>query len=140
LIVITIRFIKLLQRSFIEIQPLQECFLLGIVIIGFYATPFISSAIHVRDWGIEFQRFSRVVQKVTWDRILIRRPRFGIPYDFSYIVLDNEERILVLRNAHGYSELIRLIQSKSRTFMAKESAIGPKGVLMVINEPRRSTT
>ena len=49
-----------------------------------------------------------------WDEIVeVRRPRFGIPYDFTYIISKKRDKLILIRSMKNYKELIQVIKSKA---------------------------
>ena len=49
-----------------------------------------------------------------WTEIIeVKRPRFGIPYDFTYVISTDNEKMLLVRSMQNYKELIELIKAKA---------------------------
>lgn len=49
-----------------------------------------------------------------WDEIIeVRRPRLGMPYDFSYVISKNKKKLLLIRSMENYKELVELIKAKA---------------------------
>jgi len=49
-----------------------------------------------------------------WDEIVeIRRPRFGIPVDFTYVISENKSKLRLIRSMKNYKDLIDLIKIKA---------------------------
>ena len=49
-----------------------------------------------------------------WNEIVeVRRPRFGIPVDASYVISRNEGKLLLVRSMKNYKELIQMIKDKA---------------------------
>lgn len=47
-----------------------------------------------------------------WDEIVeVRRPRFGIPAAFSYVISKDKDKILLIRSMNNYKELVELIKT-----------------------------
>ena len=53
-------------------------------------------------------------KKFTWKEIIeVQRPRFGIPYDFTYVVSNNNDKLLLIRSMKNYNELIEFMKVKA---------------------------
>ena len=51
---------------------------------------------------------------LTWNEIVeVKRPRFGIPVDFAYVISKNKDRLRLIRSMNNYRELIQLIKNKA---------------------------
>jgi len=93
---------------------LRGALLLLIVAIAGYIMTLIYSAVLAYESGIVFTQLSLFKKKFSWNEIkTVTRPRFGVPYDFVYIVTTNGAKVPLVRGAKGYIELLNLIQSKS---------------------------
>jgi hypothetical protein len=96
-------------------------FLLLVVGLGFWVVPRFFSTIYVKDSGIEELKLWGANEKLTWDEIgTVARPRLGIPYDAAYIVSKEGKRITLARSMNGFSELLRLIETKAPNLTPKQ--------------------
>lgn len=66
------------------------------------------------DKGLETDNIVGSNKSFLWDEIVeVRRPRFRIPADFSYVISSNKEQLLLVRSMKNYKELIQLIKAKA---------------------------
>ena len=64
--------------------------------------------------GLETNNIFGSNKIVKWDEIMeVRRPRFGIPNDFSYVISGKTEKLLLIRSMKNYKELIQLIKERA---------------------------
>ena len=53
-------------------------------------------------------------KNIPWHEIIeVRRPRFGIPYEFTSVISKNRDKIYLLKSMTYYKELIDLIKERA---------------------------
>jgi len=61
-------------------------------------------------------------KSVLWDEIVeVRRPRFRIPADFTYVLTTKKKKILLVRSMKNYKALIQLIKERSGNLQSCKS-------------------
>lgn len=64
--------------------------------------------------GLETDNIIGIKKKFHWEDIIeVRRPRFGFPLLFTYVISNNEDRIVLVKNKQNYKELIQYIKKKA---------------------------
>ena len=62
--------------------------------------------------GLETDNIAGSNKLFLWDEIVeVRRPRFGVPIDFLYVISKNKDKLLLVRSMKNYKELIELIKA-----------------------------
>jgi len=65
--------------------------------------------------GLETDNIVGSNKLLLWDEIVeVRRPRFGIPVDFSYVISKNKDKLLLIRSMKNYKKLIQLIKLRAQ--------------------------
>ena len=98
------------------VSKLSRCLIFILVIIGgvwfFFKILFYS--ITATDRGLETNIIIGRSRLFVWEDIIeVRRPRFGFPVNFTYVIAQNRDKILLLRNKKNYNELIQCIKDKA---------------------------
>ncbi len=71
-------------------------------------------SVTVTDEGLKTSNIIGKSKLFRWDEIVdLRRPRFGIPGDFNYVISRNNDSLLLVRSMQNYKELIDLIKVRS---------------------------
>jgi hypothetical protein len=53
-------------------------------------------------------------KSVRWDEIIeVKRPRFGIPADVTYVLSAKKKKVFLIRSMKNYNALIQLIKQRS---------------------------
>ena len=85
-----------------------------VVLGGFCFFKLLFYSVTATKKGLETAKPIGSNQSFTWEEIIeVRRPRFGIPYDFSYVISKNKEKLLLVRSMQNYKELVELIKTKA---------------------------
>jgi len=88
--------------------------LLTFVLAEFWFLKFLFYSVTATEKGLEAANLLGSNKSFIWDEIVkVRRPPLGIPYDFSYVVSKNKEKMLLVRSMQNYKELIELIKVRS---------------------------
>jgi hypothetical protein len=66
------------------------------------------------DRGLETDNIVGTNKLFLWEEIIeVRRPRFGFPVNFTYVISKSEDKIILIRNRKNYIELIQSIKEKA---------------------------
>ena len=66
------------------------------------------------DKGLQIRNLFGPSKSIIWDEVIeIRRPRFGIPGDFTYVFLADKKKIVLVRSMNNYKKLIQLIKERA---------------------------
>ena len=87
----------------------------SIVLGGFWIfAKFLFYSVSATKRGLETDNVFGQKKLFLWNEIVeVRRPRFGIPYDFSYVISENQDKLLLVRSMKNYKELIQLIKARA---------------------------
>jgi len=86
--------------------------LLIVVLFGPLYFKFLFYSVIAKNMGLETINPLGKNKTLNWEEIIgVRRPRFGIPYEFTYVVSKTDKKILLLRSMPKYKELISLIKT-----------------------------
>lgn len=89
-------------------------FLLIFVLAGFWFIKLLFYSVTATESGLETTNLLGSNKSFIWEEIVkVRRPRFGIPYDFTYVVSKNKGKLLLVRSMQNYKELIELIKVRA---------------------------
>lgn len=95
-------------------------FLLAVFMIWLWIIPFIYSSLIATESGLRATGIFRRRRKLTWDEIVrVSRPLFGIPSELIYVFSKRGEKMVLLRGMEGYSDLLKLIESKASNLSGK---------------------
>lgn len=112
---------NVLREGFTPSKTVMRGFLFLGTGAGFWFGPLIFTTIYAKQFGIEKRVLFGVKQTFTWAEITkVTRPRFGIPYDAAYIVSKEGKRITLARSMSGFSELLRLIETRAPNLTPKQ--------------------
>ena len=101
-------------------HPLRFLFFFALVLGTFWLLfGLLFYTIKATENGIESSNIVGKSTVLSWDEILeIRKPRFGIPVDFSYVISESKKMLLV-RSMKNYHELIKLIENRAVNLKGK---------------------
>jgi hypothetical protein len=111
-----LEYIFLLNNNGSSDSGMFKClFFLGIIIGGFWLFfKILFYSVIATDKGLVTNNLFGAGKSVLWDEIIeVRRPRFGIPADFTYVLLANKSKLLLVRSMKNYKALIQLIKEKA---------------------------
>ena len=107
--------IWLINKGQIGAKIFSSIFYLVVILLGvwlFFKILFYS--VIATDKGLVTNNLFGAGKSVLWDEIIeVRRPRFGIPADFTYVLLANKSKLLLVRSMKNYKALIQLIKEKA---------------------------
>jgi len=94
------------------IYRLSRCLIFIIIIISFwFFLKILFYSVTASDKGIEAANIIGKKYMFLWGEIVeVRRPRFGFPVGFAYVISKNNEKMLLIRNKNNYKELIQFIK------------------------------
>jgi len=88
--------------------------------VWLWIIPFIYSSLVATESGLRATGIFRRRRRLTWDEIVrVSRPLFGIPSELIYVLSKSGEKMILLRGMEGYSDLLRLIESKALNLSAR---------------------
>lgn len=74
------------------------------------------------DRGLETDNIVGSNKLLLWHEIVeVRRPRFGIPVDFTYVISENKGKLLLVRSMKNYKKLVDLIRLKAPNLQKYQS-------------------
>lgn len=98
------------------VTQISRCVFLFIIILfiiwSFSKTLYYT--VTATDRGLETDNIVGTNKMFLWEEIIeVRRPRFGFPVNFTYVISKNEDKIFLIRNRNNYKELIQSIKEKA---------------------------
>lgn len=89
--------------------------LLSLLVIALWIfTKILFYSVTATERGLETANIVGASKSFQWDKIVeVRRPRFGIPKDASYVISKNKDKLLLVRSMKNYKELIELIKARA---------------------------
>lgn len=98
-------------------EKILSCFIflvLTITIIWSYSKTLYYS-ITATNRGLETKNITGENKLLLWENIKgIRKPRFGFPVNYTYVVSRDGEKLLLLKNKKNYEKLIRYIKENAQ--------------------------
>jgi hypothetical protein len=97
-------------------SEIKGCLIFIVIIAaGFWVIArFLFYSVTSTEDGLETNNLFHQCKLLPWDEIVeVRRPRFGIPYDFSYVVSRGRHKMLLIRSMRNYQELIDVIRARA---------------------------
>lgn len=95
-------------------------FFLVVFMIWLWIIPFIYSSLIATESELRATGIFRRRRRLTWNEIArVSRPLFGIPSEVIYVFSKSGEKIVLLRGMEGYSDLLKLIESKASNLSQK---------------------
>ncbi len=94
----------------------MECIviILSCLIVSWFLLKIIYYSIEIYEEGIELKHFCITHKKVTWKEIVqIKKPLFKVPVDFVYIILNTNEKLLLIKSMNNYKKFICLIKERA---------------------------
>lgn len=97
-------------------QLLRCAIFLSIILSGFWLSlKVLFYSVTATERGLETDNIVGASKSFQWDEIVeVRRPRFGVPVDFSYVISKNKDKLLLVRSMKNYKELTELIKTRAR--------------------------
>lgn len=95
---------------------LLRCTVIASVIVGivWFFLKILFYSVTATDSGLETDNIVGANKVLLWDEIVeVRRPRFGIPHDATYVISRNKGKVLLVRSMKNYKELIQLIKVRT---------------------------
>lgn len=97
-------------------SQLLSCAIFSSIILGgfWFFSKILFYSVTVTDRGLETDNIVGSNKLFLWDEIIeVRRSRFGIPVDFTYVISKNKGKLLLVRSMKNYKELIQLIKVRA---------------------------
>lgn len=87
----------------------------SIILSGFwFFLKILFYSVIITDRGLKTDNIIGSKKSFLWDEIVeIRRPRFGFPVDFAYVISKNKGKLLLVRSMKNYKELIEMIRVRA---------------------------
>ena len=86
----------------------------SIIVILWVYPKILFYSVFATEKGLESKNIFEENKLLTWNEIVeVKRPRFGIPVDFAYVISKNKDRLRLIRSMNNYRELIQLIKNKA---------------------------
>ena len=87
----------------------------SIILCGFWLSlKVLFYSVTATERGLETSNIVGPNKLFLWKEIVgVRRPRFGVPVDFSYVISKNKDKLLLVRSMKNYKELIELIKARA---------------------------
>lgn len=106
---------RLKQIEAFDLDLLKLMFLLILFIVAiFFVLKVLFYSVTATDIGIETDNIIGTKKAFLWNDIVeLRRPRFGIPKDASYVIASNDDKIMLIRSMRGYNELIKTVKIRA---------------------------
>lgn len=97
------------------LELLKSVLLLIILLAGFwFFFKLLFYSVTATENGLETANPFGSSKSILWDEIVeVRRPRFSIPYDFTYVISKNKDKLLLVGSMQNYNQLIELIKVKA---------------------------
>lgn len=85
-----------------------------ILIIVFSYSKILFYSVVAKEKGLETDNIIGANKFFQWEEIMeVRRPRFGFPVNFTYVVSKDEDRIFLIKNRKNYEALVQRIKEKA---------------------------
>ena len=96
-------------------QLLRCAIFFGIIVCGLWlCLKVLFYSVTATERGLETSNIVGPNKLFFWkDIVETRRPRFGVPVDFTYVISKNEDKLLLVRSMKNYKELIELIKARA---------------------------
>ena len=89
-------------------------FFILILSIFWFFSKILFYSVTATDSGLQTDNIVGSNKLFPWDEIVeVRRPRFRIPKDASYVISKNKDKLLLVRSMKNYKELIQLIKVRA---------------------------
>jgi hypothetical protein len=98
------------------ISQLSRCLILFsvILLIIWSYSKTLYYTVTATDRGLETDNIIGTNKLILWEDIIeVRRPRFGFPVNFTYVISKNRDKLFLIRNKNNYKELIKYIKEKA---------------------------
>jgi hypothetical protein len=108
---------------------LLRCAIFTSVIVGivWFFLKILFYSVTATDRGLEADNIVGANKVFLWDEIVeVRRPRFGIPHDATYVISRNNGKLLLVRSMKNYKEFIQLIKDRAANLQNFHFDTGPK--------------
>jgi hypothetical protein len=97
-------------------SQLLRCAIFFSMILGgfWFFAKLLFYSVTATERGLETDNILGSNKLFLWDEIVeIRRPRFGVPYDATYVISKNKAKLLLVKSMNNYSELIDVINVRA---------------------------
>ena len=96
-------------------KPLRSLFFLLILCCGlWFFSRILFYSVSATKNCLESRNIVGSTKSFSWDEIVeVRRARFGVPVDFSYVVSKNNGKLRLIRSMRNYQQLIELIKDRA---------------------------
>lgn len=85
-----------------------------ILIIVFSYSKILFYSVTAKEKGLETDNIIGANKIFQWEEIMeVRRPRFGFPVNFTYVVSKDKDRIFLIKNRKNYEALVQRIKEKA---------------------------
>lgn len=85
-----------------------------ILIIVFSYSKILFYSVTAKEKGLETDNIIGTNKFFQWEEIMeVRRPRFGFPVNFTYVVSKDEDSIFLIKNRKNYEALVQRIKEKA---------------------------
>jgi len=82
--------------------------------IFWFLSKILFYSVTATEGGLETDNIVGSKQMFLWDEIVeVRRPRFRIPKDASYVISKNKDKLLLVRSMTNYKELVQMIKVRA---------------------------
>ncbi len=89
-------------------------FLIIIIIIVWSYSKTLYYTITATNKGLETDNIVGANKSYLWEEIIeVRRPRFGVPVNITYVISINEDKSILIRNRNNYKEIVETIKGKA---------------------------
>jgi hypothetical protein len=107
---------RLIQSEPTILDLIKVLFLFIIFLAGsYFFSRILFYSVTAREIGLETHNIWGKKKVFLWkDIVQIRRPRFGIPKDASYVISSSEDKMLLVRSLKNYSELVQIIKVRAQ--------------------------
>ena len=98
------------------LSQLSRCliFVLMMLVILWFLLKILFYSITATDRGLKTDNIIGANKLFDWkDIIEIRRPRFGFPVNFTYVISKNKDKLFLIKNKKNYKELIKYIKENA---------------------------
>ena len=85
-----------------------------IIIIVFSYSKTLYYSVTATEKGLETDNVFGANKFFQWEEIIeVRRPRFGFPVNFTYVIKKDLDRIILIKNRKNYEALVQRIKEKT---------------------------
>ena len=98
------------------VAHISRCLILFIIIILiiWHHLKILYYTVTASNRGLETDNIVGKKKAFLWEQIIeVRRPRFGFPVNFTYIISTNEDKIFLIKNRNNYKEIIQSIEENA---------------------------